>query len=164
MSGVQKNQFDEVETVEKERQVIELRRAGYTFDDIAKAVGYAYSSGAHQAFRRALKRTLIEAGIEELREQELDRLDRLQRSLWTQALTGDTKAALAILRFMEQRAKLLGLYAPTRISADVTTYEGGGDIDSEVRRLARILGNAENGGGEISMGVQRSETEPTSTD
>jgi len=164
MGGVQKNQFDEIETVEKERQVIELRRAGYTFDDIAKAVGFAYSSGAHQAYRRALKRTLIEAGVEEAREQELDRLDRMQRALWTQALSGDTKAALAVLRFMEQRAKLLGLYAPTRITADVTTYEGGGDIDSEVRRLAQLLANAENSGGESGVGIQRSTTEPTSPD
>ena len=46
------------EVVEKERKVLELRRAGYTFDDIARSVGYASPSGAFYALERALTRTL----------------------------------------------------------------------------------------------------------
>lgn len=155
---------DEIEVVERERRVIELRRAGYTFDDIAKAVGYSFASGAHAAYRRALKRTLQEAGVEELREAEVDRLDRLQRALWTQALTGDVKAISTLLRLMERRARLLGLDAPQKIQAEVTTYEGGGEIEREVQRLAELLANAQSSGGTNSLGEQGRESQSITAD
>jgi len=151
-----RNQTPKPEVIEKERQVLELRRAGATYDEAARAVGYATPQGAYLAYHRALKRTLVEAGANEARQTELDRLDRLQRAIWPHALDGEIPAANTILRLMDRRAKLLGLDAPTRITADVTTYEGGTDIDREVQRLAQLLAGGTDRGGSIPMEPPRS--------
>lgn len=125
------------DVIEKERRVLELRRAGLTFDVIAQEVGYSNASGAYHAFTRAMKRTLQQAGADELRELELDRLDRLQRFAWPQATQGNLRAIDSILRIMARRARLLGLDAP--IKQEVTTFEGGTEIDREVQRLVALL-------------------------
>lgn len=125
------------DVIDKERRVLELRRAGLTFDVIAQEVGYSNASGAYHAFTRAMKRTLQQAGADELRELELDRLDRLQRFAWPQATQGNLRAIDSILRIMARRARLLGLDAP--IKQEVTTFEGGTEIDREVQRLVALL-------------------------
>ncbi len=35
--------------------------------------------------------------------------------MWTRAIEGDTRAALTVLKIMDRRAKLLGLYAPVQV-------------------------------------------------
>ena len=145
--------------IEKERRVIELRRAGVTYDVIAQEVGYSNASGAYHAYTRALKRTLREAGTEELREQEADRLDRLQRFAWGSAAQGNLKAIETIVRIMGRRARLLGLDMP--IKQEITMYEGGSDIDREVQRLVTLLET--NSGSESNMADDVSETGATAT-
>lgn len=125
------------DVIDKERRVLELRRAGLTFDMIASEVGYSNASGAYHAFTRALKRTLVNAGSEEMREVELDRLDRLQRMAWPLAIQGNLRAIDSILKIMSRRARLLGLDAP--IKQEITMFEGGTDIDREVQRLIAQL-------------------------
>jgi hypothetical protein len=124
--------------VDKERQVIELRRAGATFDDIARAIGFKHPSGAQQAYARALKRVLVEAGAEEVRVMELDRLDRLQRSVWPQALAGDINSVNTVLRIMHRRAQYLGLDAPIKQEVRVDIADAS-SIDAEVARLIEML-------------------------
>jgi hypothetical protein len=126
------------EVIDKERQVLELRRAGATYDDIARTVGYADPSGAYTAFRRALKRTLLDAGSEEIREAELDRLDRMQRALWNKVTTGDVNAINTVLRIMHRRAQYLGLDSPIKqeIKVDIADTSS---IDAEVARLVEML-------------------------
>lgn len=48
--------------------------------------------------------------VDELRQLEGDRLDALQVALWPAAGRGDLGAAMAVLKVMEQRAKLFNLY------------------------------------------------------
>jgi hypothetical protein len=48
--------------------------------------------------------------VDELRQLEGDRLDALQASLWPAVGKGDFSAAMAVLKVMEQRAKLFNLY------------------------------------------------------
>jgi hypothetical protein len=151
-----RNQSPDPDLIEKERQVVELRRAGATYEECARAVGYATPQGAYLAYHRALKRTLLDAGADEARQVEIDRLDRLQRAAWPKALQGEVPAINSVLKIMERRSRLLGLDAPTRISADVTTYEGGTDIDREVARLADLLANGQGGSSTLSMEPPRS--------
>lgn len=126
-------------TIDKERRTIELRRAGATFDDIARAIGYADAATAYNAYKRALKRSLIDAGSEEARTVELDRLDRLQRSHWNNAISGDVAATNVVLRIMDRRARLLGLDAPIKHDITVETIDPT-SIDAEVARLVKLLG------------------------
>lgn len=157
-----RNQSPDPELIEKERQVLELRRAGATYDECARAVGYATPQGAYLAYHRAIKRTLNQAGAEEARQTEADRLDRLQRAVWPKALNGEIPAINTVLKLMERRARLLGLDSPMKLQAEVTSYEGGTDIDREVARLAALLAGTESGGSTIAMAASGSESEPTS--
>ena len=146
------------ELVDKETKVLELRRAGLTWQRIADEVGYADHTGAYAAYKRAIRRTQQQPA-DELREQELDRIDRLQLAAWPNAMKGSEKAILAIVRLMERRAKLLGLDAPTRIQQDVTTWTGDESIDRAVRDLAALLtANDADGSGESAMAEHSSQT------
>lgn len=126
------------EVIDKERRVLELKLAGITFDRIAEQVGYTDGSAACKAYNRALKRTLQEPA-QEVREAELLRLDKILSGIWRDAISGDTRAALTAVKVIQERAKLLGLYAPIKTETEITAYMGGTDIDREVERLARLL-------------------------
>ena len=148
------------ELVDKEVKVLELRRSGLTWQNIAERTGYADHTGAYAAYKRAIKRTQQQPA-NELREQELDRIDRLQLAIWDKALDGDTKAIFTIVRLMERRAKLLGLDMPIKIEQEVTTWNGDNTIDRAVRDLAALLtANHADSAGESTVAVIVSETEP----
>jgi hypothetical protein len=148
------------ELVDREIKVLELRRVGLTWVRIAEEVGYKDHTGAYAAYKRAIKRTMQQPA-DELREQELDRIDRLQVAVWPSAMKGDTRAVLTIVRLMERRAKLTGLDMPIKIEQDVTTWTGGDSIDRAVRDLASLLTrNDATGSGESAMAEHISESEP----
>lgn len=96
------------ETLAREQQVLELRRAGLTFDQIASRVGYASRSSARTAYRRALERTGQDQTPQEARKLEVDRLERLQLTLWPKAVKGDLQAIDRVLKISEQRTGLRG--------------------------------------------------------
>jgi hypothetical protein len=147
------------ELVDREIKVLELRRVGLTWVRIAEEVGYKDHTGAYAAYKRAIKRTMQQPA-DELREQELDRIDRLQVAVWPSAMKGDTRAVLTIVRLMERRAKLTGLDMPIKIEQDVTTWTGGDSIDRAVRDLASLLTrNDATGSGESAMAEHISESE-----
>ena len=113
------------EQLERELKVLNLRLAGATWAEIAQAMGYAGPSSAYYTYQKAAER-MIRPKLEEYRDLELDRLDRLQRGLWAKAVGGDPRAVDSVLRIIDKRAKLLGLDAPQNINlqAEVTTYDG----------------------------------------
>lgn len=144
-----KRKAPDAELIERERKVLDLRLLGLSWDAIAQASGYASRGAAWNAYQRALTRTLQEPA-DEVRQQELERLNRILTPQMRAALSGDTSAATTVLRIMDMRARLLGLYAPTKMQAEVTQYQGGGDIDAEVARLARLLA-VEGGSSEVPV-------------
>ena len=123
---------------EKELRVLELRRAGFTFQRIAEEVGYKQASGAQRALERIMARNIPQAP-NEFRWQELDRLDRMQVALWPRAMKGDDRAINTIIRLMERRAGYLGLDAPKLIQAEVVNYDGTRDIDGDIERIVNLI-------------------------
>jgi len=105
------------EALERQRRALELKIAGATYREIAATLGYNDGSAAYKAVQ-AGKRLGFAEPAAELRKIESDRLDRLQRAIWTQAVKGDLPAINTALKISDQRAKLLGLNAPQR--TDVT--------------------------------------------
>lgn len=150
----------DADVIEKERKVLELRLLGLTWDNIAKAVGYANASVAWKAYQRALVRTLQEPA-DEIRQQEVERLNRIMTPQMQRALNGDTQATNTVLKIMETRAKLLGLFAPTRIEAEVNQYTGGGDIDAGVARLAELVEQSNRK--QVSLESREGESDTTAT-
>jgi len=130
----------DAEVIERERKVLELRIRGLPWEAIATQVGYASAGAAYNAYSRALIRTLREPA-DEIRTQELERLDRMMMRFLDNAIRGDVPSAQIVLRIMERRSKLLGLDTPTKIDtkSDITIYQGGGDIDAAVEELRQVL-------------------------
>ena len=134
----QNSKVPDPELVDKEIKVLELRRAGLTFQRISEETGYADATGAYAAYKRAIKRTMQQPS-DEVRQQELDRIDRLQLAAWPNAMKGDTRSILTIVRLMERRARLLGLDTPIKIEQEITTRTGDESIDRAVKDLAALL-------------------------
>ena len=129
------------QVLDKEQKVVSLRREGFTWDQIAKEVGYASPSGASDAYYRASYR-VVQDDIDQLRQLENDRLDYLLNAVWDNALAGDYKAVEACLKIMARRARLLGL--DTRIDANLNLNRDFSpmDLDLEVLRIARSFEKA----------------------
>ena len=123
--------------IEREAEVLKLRRGGLTFDLIAKELGFKHASGAHKAYVNACKRIIV-SDVQEIRAVEIERLDIAQSSIWGRVLRGEIPAIQTLIRIMERRARLLGLDAPTKAQVEVTTYDTG-TIDAEVQRLVALL-------------------------
>lgn len=129
---------------EKELRVLELRRAGFTFQRIAEEVGYKQASGAQRAHERITARNAPQLPKEYV-WQELDRLDRMQVALWPRAMKGDDRAVNTIIRLMERRAKYLGIEAPTKVQAEVVNYDGTRDIDGDIERIVNLIRGMDTG-------------------
>lgn len=107
---------EKVDVTDRWAEALTLRRGGATYEQIAKAVGYADTSGAYKAVMKALRETLAEPA-EELRTLELQRLDRLFLEAWKLSTAEATNPELRLKsidrcqRLSESRRKLLGLDA-----------------------------------------------------
>ena len=125
-----------IAAAEKRREALLTRQKGYSWDEVARIVGYASRSGAHQAAMHALRDIPREAA-DEVRRMELERLDELQLALRKKL---DEKPSTflvdSILRIMERRAKMLGLDAPLAIRTEVVTVDA---VDAEIQRLEAKL-------------------------
>lgn len=95
----------------REAKALDLRLLGYSHERIARELGYQHRSAAKKAIDRALAAIPREAAIQ-LREIELERLDLAQRSLADKIVHGNLGAIDRLIRIMDHRAKLLGLYEP----------------------------------------------------
>jgi hypothetical protein len=124
------------EVVAKEQEVVKLRRGGLPWDIIGERVGLS-PSGAHRAYERSLAR-VVKEDVDAIRQVETERLDLAQSAIWGKVLQGDNASIQSLIRIMERRAKLLGLDQPTRIQAEVITY----DANSIQAELARLYANA----------------------
>lgn len=130
-----KTSVNRIEAVERQRQAVELRKAGLGYEAIAQQLGYAGPSGAYKAIQSALRRTLQEPA-DELRAIENARLDDLWRGIWLDARKGNVLKIDRALKIMARRAALLGLDAPTR-TEDVT------DRRAEAETIAAEIGKPE---------------------
>jgi hypothetical protein len=104
-------------------KALDLRRAGHSYAQISGRLGISKSS-AHQLVQAGLEdsRRQISASADELRSEELARLDGMLAKVYPKAARGDVQAVDRVLKIAERRARLLGLDAPTR-----TALQGGGD-------------------------------------
>lgn len=97
-----------ISVTEKQRQCLELRKAGADFQQIADRLGYRNKSSAYRACQAAMA-NLTKEPAEDVLNLELARLDAMFVGLWPQARTGDPGAVQQCLRIQERRAKYLGL-------------------------------------------------------
>jgi len=107
----------QIETRVREDKALELRRAGYQFQEIAEQLGITKS-----AAWKAIKRRYDQIGVENAegaKLADLDRLEALLQSLWARANAGDLATVDRVLRIMEHHAMLLGLEAPKQSKVQI---------------------------------------------
>lgn len=115
----------DIALTERRIRVMELKREGRTFREIAKILAggpgtpdtYCHQT-AYLDYKVEIKR-LIEKEAEtasEARRLDLERLDALLAGIWGRAEKGDEAAIDRVLRILERRAKLTGADAPAKIA------------------------------------------------
>ena len=126
------------DTADKYRRVVNLRKAGLTFDQIASEVGYASRAGAKEAYDAALKWWGREE-VDQLRLIEGERLDELWRRTYTRLINADPDDARTFIgltqtavRISSARSALYGLEAPKQVEL---TGENGGAIQVDIAHV-----------------------------
>jgi len=90
-------------------RAVELRTTGLTYDQIATELGYTNRGTVYHVVAEALKAQTAEAVVQ-LRTLEIERLDNLQLAVWQKAMDGDVPSAMAVVRVIMARCRLLGAW------------------------------------------------------
>jgi hypothetical protein len=114
-------------TVTRALNALALHLAGANDNQIARQLGFNSAATARASWERALADTVSTEDRDKARRTELARLDRLQQSWWSKAIDPKSAeqgtASRMVLSFMERRARMLGLDAPTRIDVYTPTAQ-----------------------------------------
>lgn len=135
--GESKTSQRRIEAVEKQKQALELRKAGATYEAIAKKLEYANASGAEHAIKAALKAT-VQDSADSVRHLEVERLDAMLLGLWKMVNSGNLGAVDRVLRIMERRAKLLGLDAPAKTYSKVEITDPYSEMIKRIRSERKL--------------------------
>lgn len=115
-------------------RALELRRMGKSYSEIATALDLS-KVHAHRLVHAGLEhaREQVASSADDLRAEEVSRLDAMLSGVWPDARKGHQGAVDRVLKIMERRSKLLGLDAPTRHSL-------GGDPNAPlISRIERVV-------------------------
>lgn len=130
------NYMSRQEAVQRRSAAIEMRRAGADVEQIALRLGYASTTNCERDLTRALT-NILRMPKEEAKALELMRIDGMLISFWPDARKGVPAAADRVMKLIELRAKLLGLFAPVQV--EQVSLDA---IESEIMRLEKELGTA----------------------
>lgn len=135
-ASTRKRRSDPLVKAEESRRIVNLFIAGARPDEIARTMNLSVET-VYRERRAALEviAPLRDKAADELREVELQRLDRLQRAHWTQALEGNVGSSKIVLACIDRRAKMLGLDAPVKVDARVRS-----ELDAQIEALVAELG------------------------
>lgn len=111
---------NETAAVDRTRQAFEMRKAGMHYRDIAAKLGVSVGSVHNWVREWSEEYTLqTEEHFQSIRSESLARLDTALTAIWPQVRKGERGAVESMLKIEAQRAKLLGLDAPTKVEAEV---------------------------------------------
>ncbi len=89
-------------------EAIELRKAGWTNEEIAANLGYSSANAVSSDISATLRRVTYSAA-EEYRNLNLERLEVGIRAIWEKYVAGDYAAIDRVIKLIDREAKLLGL-------------------------------------------------------
>lgn len=107
-----------IDRAQLEAEALRLRRDGHNLDEIARIMGGTMNEGQVQYLIQTALRRRADEPAEDVRRDELDRLDRLYNRALRIAMKESTDRVPAInaaLNVMNRRAALLGLDAPKKV-------------------------------------------------
>lgn len=134
-AATRKRRKDPLVKADEERRIYALFLAGARPDEIARTMNLSVET-IYRTRRAALERTMPQrdAVMLELREVELQRIDRLQRAHWQKAIEGSIGSSKIVLACIDRRAKMLGLDAPVKVDATVRS-----ELDAQIEQLVQEL-------------------------
>lgn len=147
--------------VERQRQSLELRKAGATYQMIADQMGYSSPQAAWRAVNALLRDVQVEATTE-FRKVQFERLNYMIMKLWPRVQAGDEKAITTTANLMAQQDKLMGTETPVEHKVvhggAVLVIEGGeAEYVQALEQMASQTGAApvelENVGSDIPLGA-----------
>ena len=99
-----------VVATERRQRAFELRKAGWTYDEIGACIGVT-KQAAHGLVSRELRRLgkLAQSDAKQMLTLELERLETLHKALWDGALEGDLGAIDRLLKISARRSRLMAL-------------------------------------------------------
>lgn len=144
---------------ELDYQAMQLRARGMDYRSIARSMGLVNDKGqpkvstVHKMVRRALQKAARAHGADEARTIDLERIDKMiERALAIiEGSPSDDRALRAMDRLtalIDQRAKLLGTHAPTKVQTNATLgvngqldvrHSGGVEVVSTVAEFLATL-------------------------
>lgn len=122
------------ELIKRQQLAIQLKNSGWSYRAIGEKLGITHVQAFYDV-RDAiveLNETRLESA-DEYRAIELERLDGLTKALEPMAMVGNVGSVNAYIKVMEQRAKLLGLYAPVKSEYSIKDLEK--KSDDELRAI-----------------------------
>lgn len=119
MPGESKTSRRRLAAAQRQRNALELRIGGASFDQIAEQLNYASKSGAYHAVMAALRRVPAPEA-DTYRSINLERLNRIRLAIAQAVRRGELLAIDREIKLQQEEAKLLGLYAPEKIDLTVT--------------------------------------------
>jgi orotate phosphoribosyltransferase-like protein len=124
---------------ERAVRAYEMRASGASWWDIAEDLGVSENQAANLvAHKIAAAARLVDEGYKRtLLAMEIERLDRLQQTLWDRALGGELRAVDQILRIITTRAKILGLEHATTNNVTNNTVVVAGNSEEYIAALQR---------------------------
>jgi hypothetical protein len=130
-----------VEAFNPALKAVMMRQAGSPWHEVAQQCGYASITHAAADIVKMYQSVAMERGEEIQKyalQQELDRLDALQASIWDQAIGGDMDAYDRVLKTIAIRGKYQGFEKERREEGSRTIIISGGDtMGAELEAAAR---------------------------
>ena len=115
-----------VNALERRKFAMELRASGVMYADIAIAVKQKFGDKAPASYdeRMAWRDVMIiidkyqkdlAESADKIRTTMLMQIDNVMLTVYQKALTGDQKSVASFIRLQEQKARLVGAYAPAQV-------------------------------------------------
>ena len=134
-------------------EALRLHGQGLSFQKVADRLGVSKST-AYERCQRALAAVPVK-DVEEYRKVIDEQLDAVLEVALQKAISGDKGALFGIDRviaILDRKAKLWGLDKAVKQVLEVTTYEGGGELERELQRLVDAFTALESGGIALPVG------------
>ena len=120
-----------IDAIHRQRQALELRMAGRTWQEIADNLGYANHTGAIAAVKTALQSTL-RPPADHYRALTLERLTKILQVHWPLMLQADAASTRLCLQAIGDIRQLMGMDSPAKVEH---TGADGAPIKHEVLTL-----------------------------
>ena len=130
--------------MERRRDAVQLRKAGWTYPEIAKQLKYASVEGARKAVMKGMKE-LGNDGVQELREMNVARLEHLLSIVWPTANAGDHKSIMMAQGLINDLNRISGgeVVNVNTTNNNVGVVVVDGDKEEFIRHLQAMAGEAD---------------------